>query len=59
MRPSLLLNVSPDLLRAHAEHGTTASPLASESDRGWTLFVFSALTTLAALFAVTVAVTLR
>ena len=59
MRPSLLLNVSPDLLRAHAERGMPGGPMASERDRGWTLLVFLALTALVALFAVTVAVTLH
>jgi len=59
MRPSLLLNVSSDLLRAHVERGMSVGPMASESDRGWTLLVFLALTALIALFAVTVAVTLH
>lgn len=59
MSPSLLLNVSPDLLRSHAELGVPVGPMACESDRGWTLLVFLALTALGALFAVAVAVTLR
>ena len=59
MRPSLLLNVSPDLLRAHAERAMPVGPMAQESDRGWTLLVFLALAAMLALFAVTVAVTLR
>jgi hypothetical protein len=51
MSPSSLLNVSSDLLRAHALHGMPVGPMASESDRRWTLGVCLALAALATLLA--------
>ena len=37
MNPSSLLNVSPDLLREHARLGMPNGPMASASDRDWTI----------------------
>lgn len=39
MSPSSLLNVSPELLRQHANLGMPNSPMASASDRSWALGV--------------------
>lgn len=46
MNPSSLINVSTDLLRAHAQHGMPVGPMACASDRRWTIglcLVFAAL----------------
>lgn len=37
MNPTSLLNVSPDLLREHVRLGMPTGPMASASDRDWTV----------------------
>lgn len=39
MSPTSLLNLSPELLRRHAQLGSPNGPMASASDRSWALGV--------------------
>jgi hypothetical protein len=47
MSPTSLLNVSPNLLRQHAQLDLTSVPMASASDSSWALGVYLVLAAVA------------